>query len=61
MVIDDVSGAANVWANGGPANGGWLWTPKGQIATGLGAGAGVRFADIGRWPTATSWQPHHID
>ena len=49
VVVDDITGAASVWANGGPdnaANGGWLWTPKGQIASGLGAGAGVRFADI---------------
>lgn len=35
--------------NGGPSSSsanGWRWNPVGSIATGLGPGANVRFADI---------------
>ena len=48
-MVDDKTGAINVWANEGRDFGSpnlWIWTPRGQVATGLGAGAGVRFADI---------------
>ena len=53
MVVDDVTGAISVWENGGPdksAPGGWLWIQHGQLASGLGAGEGVRFADISTYP-----------
>ena len=48
LVIDDESGAVEAWENGGPDDssiGAWKWIPRGQIATGIGEGAGVRFAD----------------
>lgn len=35
------------WRNGGrQADGTWSWTNEGQVATGIGAGVGVEFADI---------------
>ena len=46
-VHDD--GAVFCWINGGAnkkAPGGWVWYPQGRIASGIGAGPGVRFADI---------------
>lgn len=49
LVVDPTSGAVTLWKNGGIAANqanGWLWLPQGQIASGIGAGAGVRFADI---------------
>ena len=49
LSVDPVTGAVIYYRNGGPnsaANGGWIWVDEGQIASGLGAGAGVRFADI---------------
>ena len=61
-VVDDVTGAVTVWQNGGPdstAFKGWLWTPKGQIATGLGPGAGVRFADISMFTLSTLAGTYH--
>jgi len=54
VVVDDITGAITVWENGGPANGpngGWLWFPQGQQATGVGKGKGVRFADISTFET----------
>ena len=58
LIIDDESGAVNAWENGGPdasSIGAWRWTPRGQIATGIGTGkgqgAGVRFADFGMCDT----------
>ena len=61
-VVDDVTGAVNVWQNGGADSSafkGWQWTPKGQSATGLGPGAGVRFADIGMFPLSVTAQICH--
>ncbi|KAJ3473609.1 hypothetical protein NLG97_g10219 [Lecanicillium saksenae] len=49
LVVDPKSGAVTLWKNGGSAANqanGWLWLPQGKIASGIGAGAGVRFADI---------------
>ena len=43
------NGAVFCWINGGAnkkAPGGWVWYPQGQIASGIGAGPGVRFADM---------------
>jgi hypothetical protein len=44
--VDDKSGAATLYLNGGYSNGKINWQPKGQVASGIGDGAGVRFADI---------------
>ncbi|PQE05711.1 FG-GAP repeat domain-containing protein [Rutstroemia sp. NJR-2017a BVV2] len=47
LVVDEKSGAVVFWRNGGrQADGSWGWTNEGQVATGIGAGAGVQFADI---------------
>lgn len=49
LVVDAKTGALDAYLNKGAdpnfANG-WRWEPIGQIATGLGPGANVRFADI---------------
>jgi len=45
VYADDKTGAVTMYANGGPGDG-WLWINEGVIASGLGEGAGVRFADI---------------
>lgn len=37
------------WLNGRAnkrASGGWLWYPQGRIASGIGTGPGIRFADM---------------
>jgi lysophospholipase L1-like esterase len=44
--VDDKTGAATLYINGGYSDGKINWQPKGQVASGLGDGAGVRFADI---------------
>ncbi|KAF2872785.1 hypothetical protein BDV95DRAFT_398340 [Massariosphaeria phaeospora] len=47
LVVDENSGAVVFWRNGGRQNdGSWSWTNMGQVATGVGDGPGVRFADI---------------
>ncbi|KAK5000912.1 hypothetical protein LTR66_000329 [Elasticomyces elasticus] len=49
LIVNPTTGAVDCYINGGAntnANGGWIWIPRGQIASGIGAGAGVRFADI---------------
>lgn len=49
LAVDEKSGAVTFWRNGGPnsgAPGGWLWYNLGQVASGIGAGIGVHFADI---------------
>jgi lysophospholipase L1-like esterase len=47
IYIDNESGAATLSQNGGlMATGRIAWQDKGQIASGIGDGAGVRFADI---------------
>jgi hypothetical protein len=51
LIVDPKTGATSWYQNGGAdgaANGGWSWVPKGQIASGIGDGAGVQFADIVR-------------
>lgn len=48
LVVHD-DGTVYCWLNGGAnkeAGGGWLWSPQGQIAFGIGPGIGVRFADM---------------
>jgi len=44
--VDPKSGAAHLYTNGGYSDGKVNWIGKGQIASGVGDGAGVRFADI---------------
>jgi lysophospholipase L1-like esterase len=45
--VHPISGAVTLYINGGySTNGGVQWISKGQIATGVGDGAGVIFADI---------------
>ncbi|KAK3216564.1 hypothetical protein GRF29_1g199579 [Pseudopithomyces chartarum] len=44
--VNDTTGAATLYINGGYSDGKINWQPKGQVASGLGDGAGVRFADI---------------
>jgi hypothetical protein len=49
LVIDPKTGQTNAYLNAGPdptAPEGWRWRPIGSIATGLGRGKDVRFADI---------------
>jgi hypothetical protein len=49
LIVDEKSGAVHFWRNGGPnsaAPGGWNWYDLGQVASGIGEGAGVQFADI---------------
>ncbi|RFU33649.1 hypothetical protein B7463_g2678, partial [Scytalidium lignicola] len=53
LVVDDKTGAVTSWANEGSAQGNdgpdagkIVWVPQGTIATGIGDGKGVRFADI---------------
>lgn len=49
LVLDPKTGELTVYLNGGIDEGseyGWKWNPIGSIATGLGPGANVRFADI---------------
>jgi FG-GAP-like repeat len=47
--VDQTTGETKMWRNGGVGSGGnWIWTPQGEIATGVGAvGSLVRFADLG--------------
>ncbi|MCJ1470335.1 hypothetical protein MMC07_008980 [Pseudocyphellaria aurata] len=48
LVVYD-NGTVYCWLNEGAnkqAGGGWLWNPQGQIASGIGPGIGVRFADM---------------
>lgn len=47
--VDQTTGATKMWRNGGVgSDGNWIWTPQGEIATGVGAvGSLVRFADLG--------------
>ncbi|MCJ1467350.1 hypothetical protein MMC07_005974 [Pseudocyphellaria aurata] len=63
------NGAVYCWLNGGEIkrpSGGWYWFPQGQIASGIGAGPGVRFADmdgdgkadlvwLGKYGSVTVW------
>jgi lysophospholipase L1-like esterase len=53
LVVDDETGAVTSWANegspqgnNGPDAGKVVWASQGTIATGVGVGKGVRFADI---------------
>lgn len=46
LVVDEATGAVQLWKNGGYINGKWIWYPQGEIASGVGAGDGVFFADI---------------
>jgi hypothetical protein len=49
LVLDPVTGALTVFLNRGPSSSsgnGWGWEPVGTLASGLGPGAHVRFADI---------------
>ena len=47
LIVDENSGAVIFWRNGGRLrDGSWGWTNNGQVIAGVGAGAGVRFADI---------------
>lgn len=49
MVLDLITGALNAYLNLGAQDFegyGWKWQPIGEIATGLGSGADVRFANI---------------
>ncbi|KAH8894324.1 integrin alpha N-terminal domain-containing protein [Thozetella sp. PMI_491] len=48
LVLDPKTGELTVYLNGGPSSGsnGWTWNSIGSIASGLGPGANVRFADI---------------
>jgi lysophospholipase L1-like esterase len=49
IVVDPASGALNVYINGGAnpaAPNGWIWYPKGTIATGVAPGAKIQFGDI---------------
>ncbi|KAH8671546.1 hypothetical protein BX600DRAFT_496225 [Xylariales sp. PMI_506] len=49
LVFDSQTGELAVYLNGGPSTSdtdSWIWEPIGSIATGLGPGAIVRFADI---------------
>jgi hypothetical protein len=50
LVLDPKTGALKAWLNRGPdplnIADQWHWEPTGEIATGLGPGANVRFADI---------------
>ena len=49
IIVDPTSGALSVYLNGGQnsaAPNGWVWYPKGQIASGVGPGSTVRFGDI---------------
>jgi hypothetical protein len=45
-VVDPVTGAVSLWLNGNGQPGNWIWYPKGEIASGIGAGVGVRLADL---------------
>ena len=47
--VDNATGATQMWRNGGVgSDGNWIWTPEGEIATGVGTvGSVVRFADLG--------------
>ena len=41
------NGAMSPWLNIGAKPGGWLWYPKGVVATGVGApGTSIRFAEL---------------
>jgi hypothetical protein len=49
LVTDPKTGQLTAYLNAGPDPGtpeGWRWKPIGSIATGLGPGKNVRFADI---------------
>jgi hypothetical protein len=49
IIIDDKTGAATVYINGGQnsnANLGWNWIPSGKIASGIAPGKTIQFADI---------------
>ncbi|KAK4896112.1 hypothetical protein LTR27_005969 [Elasticomyces elasticus] len=46
LAVDDETGAVTMYTNGGPKDDGWLWISEGVVASGLGEGAGVRFAGI---------------
>lgn len=46
VMVDAKTGAAELYINGGYSNGKINWISEGQIASGIGDGAGVRFADI---------------
>jgi hypothetical protein len=47
--VNETTGATTMWRNGGVgSDGNWIWTPQGEIATGVGTvGSVVRFADLG--------------
>lgn len=47
--VNQTTGETKMWRNGGMgSDGNWIWTPQGEIATGVGAvGSLVRFADLG--------------
>ena len=49
-MLDPKTGQLDAYLNKGPdpasASQGWAWEPIGSIATGLGRGADIRFADI---------------
>ena len=49
LIVDDKTGAVTAYLNGGAnpsANLGWVWIQINKIASGIGDGAGVRFADF---------------
>ena len=49
LTVDSVSGAVTFYENSGANSSipnGWNWIHRGQVASGLGEAAGVRFADI---------------
>lgn len=60
LVIDDETGAVTAWENEGSddlAIGSWRWTSRGQIASGIGKEAGVRFADYDGRSFRSSFDP----
>lgn len=49
IILDDITGAATLYINGGQdsnANLGWIWHPRGEIASGIAPGKTIHFADI---------------
>jgi len=49
IIVDDMTGAATVYINGGQnsnANLGWNWIPSSEIASGIAPGKTIHFADI---------------
>jgi hypothetical protein len=65
LKINPDTGAVECWLNAGspdgndgPNAGKVTWIPQGTVATGIGQGAGVRFADLNGIPPSSSISPY---